>query len=81
MGSMVRDGLDGIVFKWRAGAEKESLAAALERATAHLPELRVHALETRARLLAQDNFGTVERLLLQAAESGLAMQNGKERDA
>jgi glycosyltransferase involved in cell wall biosynthesis len=63
IGSLVRHGVDGIVFNWRIGSELESLAAALKEATPELARLRLGALETRQRLLGQDNLALIEELL------------------
>lgn len=67
MGSLVRHGVDGIVFNWRPGAELQSLIRALDEAVPNLARLRAGALHTRLRLLDQDNFAIIEGLLARAA--------------
>jgi glycosyltransferase involved in cell wall biosynthesis len=72
MAGMVQDGVDGIVFRWRAGVELESLAGALAKAGMALPALREGALETRKRLMGRDNFAFIEELLERAAGKAVA---------
>jgi len=82
MGARVRHGVDGIVFQWRAGAERQSLDAALEEAAPLLARLRQGALDTRERLLRQDNFTLIEDLLIRAAApagAGLQPTGGPRR--
>jgi glycosyltransferase involved in cell wall biosynthesis len=76
MAGLVRDGVDGMVFKWREGAELQALKGALEEAGRRLPELRTGALETRGRLMGQDNFGLIEELLLRAVGETVTVAGG-----
>jgi glycosyltransferase involved in cell wall biosynthesis len=90
IGTLVRHNVDGVVFGWRPGAELQCLSKALGEAAPELSRLRAGALETRLRLLEQDNFDLIENLLDRAAGAPLPQppvlgparhQNPKEEPA